>query len=58
MEEEASREEGMDFSKGRNDKQKTTKTRPHFISTVQTRLECQKPETDAMAEPILRGVKG
>lgn len=30
MEEEASWEEGTDFSEGRNDKQKTTKTSFHF----------------------------
>lgn len=39
MEEKASREEdGTDFSEGRNDKQKTTKRRPHFIPSVQIRL--------------------
>lgn len=34
MEEEASREEGTDFSKGRNDNQKTTKEQTSF------HLEC------------------
>lgn len=50
MEEEASREEGTDFSKGRNDKQKTPKRRPHFISSVQMWLKCQKCEAAAMSE--------
>lgn len=39
MEEEASREEGTDFSKGKNDKQKTTKRRPRFIWSVQIGLK-------------------
>lgn len=57
MEEEASREEGTDFSKGRNDKQKTTKRRPCFISSVQRWLECQKYDTGAMSENIQKGAK-
>lgn len=39
VEEEASREEGTDFSKGKNDKQKTTKRRPHFVWSVQIGLK-------------------
>lgn len=57
MEEEASREEGTDFSKGRNDKQKTTRRRPCFISVAQMWLRCQKYDADALAENIQRGAK-
>ncbi len=48
VEEEASRAEGTDFSKGKNDKQKTTKRRPHFISSFQMWLKCWKCETKAV----------
>lgn len=48
MEEEASWEEGTDFSEGRNDKQKTTKTSFHFecpdVTLMQRRKSGAKPK--------------
>lgn len=48
MEEEASEKEWMDFSEGTDDMQRTTKSRPHFMSGHRSRmrLKCQTGEVD------------
>lgn len=53
VEEEASREEGTDFSKGKNDMQKTTERRPHFISSVQMWLKYRRARLNKQFAPLL-----
>lgn len=47
MEEEACREEGTDFSKGRDEVRKTEKTSFHLDQSGHVRLKCQMCEADA-----------